>query len=111
MSKLPKEWSNKSCSLITAFSLACTTWKIEKEISAHALLWAWCENQVSIGVKLIPLGQTHGQQVLSKLMESIQSLVLTGLSLNDKEIGATCPGLVMASMRHEDQYSVCLDHN
>lgn len=98
-------WSNENCSLYTAFSLACTTWKIEKTTAAHAILWAWCENQVSIGIKLIPLGQTHGQQVLSKLINNIQPIVLTGLSLSDDEIGATCQGLVMASMQHEDQYS------
>ncbi len=98
-------WKKSQCSLLTTFSLACTRWDIEKSIATQGLVWSWCENQVSIGVKLIPLGQTSGQLILSNLMEDIDSSVTSGLLIEDNFIGATCPGAIMASMQHEQQYT------
>ena len=98
-------WKKNSCSLLTTFSLACSQWKIEKYTATQGLIWSWCENQVGIGVKLIPLGQTSGQLILSDLMPSIDVSVTNGLLIDNDNIGATCPGAVMASMQHEQQYT------
>jgi len=98
-------WKKNQCSLLTTFSLACARWDIEKNTATQGLVWSWCENQVSIGVKLIPLGQTSGQVILSNLMEHINSSVTNGLLIEDNFIGATCPGAIMASMQHEQQYT------
>ena len=98
-------WKKIPCSLLTTFSLACTKWSIDKFSATQGLVWAWCENQVSIGVKLIPLGQTSGQLILSNLMQTIDTSVNSGLSLEDNDIGASCPGAIMASMQHEQQYT------
>ena len=93
------------CSLLTAFSLASVHWKVEKQLALQGLVWSWCENQVSIGIKLIPLGQTSGQQVLSRLIPRITEAINQGMAIEDSEIGASCPGAIIASMQHEDQYS------
>lgn len=98
-------WKKNPCSLLTTFSLACVKWEIDKNTATQGLVWSWCENQVGIGVKLIPLGQTSGQLVLSDLMASIHESVNNGLLLDDTMIGATCPGAIMASMQHEQQYT------
>lgn len=98
-------WKKNPCSLLTLFSLACAHWQIDKHSATQGLVWAWCENQVSIGVKLIPLGQTNGQLILSNLMAVINSAVVNGLKITDDSIGATCPGVILASMQHEDQYT------
>ncbi|MFK7795449.1 MAG: urease accessory protein UreF [Gammaproteobacteria bacterium] len=98
-------WKKHPCSLLTTFSLACAKWEIEKSTATQGLIWSWCENQVSIGVKLIPLGQTSGQLILSNLMHSIDDSVSCGLDVEEEHIGATCPGAVMASMQHEQQYT------
>lgn len=98
-------WKKTPCSLLTMFSLASTKWNIEKTVATHGLVWTWCENQVGIGIKLIPLGQTQGQLVLSDLMPCIEQAVISGLEINDDNIGASCPGAIMASMQHEQQYT------
>lgn len=95
----------KHCSLVTLFSLASVHWKIDKTMALHGLLWAWCENQVSIGIKLIPLGQTSGQVILTRLMSVINNSIECGLNVEEKHIGSSCPGAIMASMQHEEQYS------
>jgi urease accessory protein len=98
-------WIKKECTLATAFSLACAHWHVDKSAAMHGFVWAWCENQVSIGVKLIPLGQTSGQRIISRLVPAIEQAIADGLLLDDSQLGASCPGLVIASMQHEDQYT------
>ena len=93
------------CSLLNAFSLAAVAWEIDKVSAAHGCVWSWCENQVGVGVKLIPLGQTQGQAILSSLMPVLSGAVAQGLDMEDAAIGAGCPGAIMASMRHERQYT------
>ena len=93
------------CSLLTAFTLASVHWKIDRQQALQGFVWAWCENQVSIGIKLIPLGQTSGQRLLSRLIPLLNHAIQQGLEVHDNEIGASCPGAVIASMQHEDQYS------
>lgn len=98
-------WIKKECTLANAFSLACVHWHVDKPAAMHGFIWAWCENQVSIGVKLIPLGQTSGQRIISRLVHAIEQVAQGALLLDDSQLGASCPGLVIASMQHEDQYT------
>jgi urease accessory protein len=65
----------------------------------------WAENQVLAAIKLVPLGQTSGQKLLSSAIEIIPDLVLIGLALQDTEIGFTNPGQGIASALHETQYT------
>ncbi len=94
-----------SVTYVTAFSLAAYAWKIEKSECCSGYLWAWCENQVNAAIKLIPLGQTAGQRILSSLVDAIPSQVKIALQLEDDEIGSTAVGLGIASANHETQYS------
>ncbi len=89
----------------TAFSLAAYIWQINKHDCCCGYLWAWCENQVNAAIKLIPLGQTAGQRILSSFINDIPNLVETAMQLDDDEIGSTAVGLGIASAKHETQYS------
>lgn len=88
-----------------AFALATVHWDIGLREAAEGYLWAWCENQVAAAVKLVPLGQTDGQRLLLGLMEDIREAVDTGLMLEDEAIGASAPGVALASALHETQYT------
>ena len=87
------------------FSLAAVRWGVSLEESAAGYLWAWLENQVAAGVKLIPLGQTAGQRVLHRVAGAIPEAVAHGLALSDEAIGAAAPGMALASAAHETQYT------
>ncbi len=89
----------------TAFSLAACHWQVRKEDCCTGYLWTWCENQVNAAIKLIPLGQTAGQRMISSLINEIPSLIEIGMQLEDDEIGSTAIGLGIASANHETQYS------
>lgn len=87
------------------FALATYHWKIDKQQAMTGLLWAWCENQVAAAIKIVPLGQTAGQRILSAVIEEIPAWVDQALQLEDDEIGVLCQGLAIGSAKHETQYS------
>lgn len=99
-------WQDEnSATLVAMFALAARHYDIPLADTAAGLLWMWAENQVAAAIKLVPLGQTDGQHVLSEAIEKIPSAVQTGLSLQAHEIGNSATGQVMACVRHETQYS------
>jgi len=92
-------------SFIAMFAAAACNWDIGLRAACAGLLWSWSENQVATAVKLVPLGQTDGQRILMRLAEQIPGAVKDGLALADDTIGASVPGLSMASALHETQHT------
>ena len=80
-------------------------WQIDRETAISAYLHSWVTNLIGAGVKLIPLGQTAGQQLLWQLQGEIDRLSLNIPTLNDKDLYACSWGLSLASMQHETLYS------
>jgi len=88
-----------------SFALATSYWQISLEDACAGYLWAWCENQVAAAIKLVPLGQTAGQQLLRKLAAGLPEIQTDALNYEDDEIGSTMMGLAMVSSWHETQYT------
>ena len=85
-------------------------------------LYAWCLNikkrdaltgffynaaagMVTNSVKLIPLGQQDGQEILFTLQSSIEQLVTNTMVPDKERIGLCCAGFDIRCMQHEDLYS------
>ena len=101
-----RDWTDHpAASYPCSFALAAHHWRIPPEEAVAGYVYAWCDNQVSAAVKLVPLGQTAGQRLLGELIEDIPTCVRDGLSLEDGEIGSSEPGLAIASALHETQYA------
>lgn len=92
-------------SQLAGFAYASAKWEIPFEQAAMGYLWAWLENQVIAGIKIIPLGQTEGQKLLLDLAEKIEDTVQSGQHVTDEEIGGASPALALASSLHETQYT------
>jgi len=92
-------------SQLAGIALAAVEWEIPLQDTALGYTWSWLENQVLAGMKIIPLGQTEGQQMLLKMTDLVVDTVQRGLMLKDCEIGAAAPGLALASCFHEIQYT------
>ena len=90
---------------LTLYSLAAVRWNISLHDAAKGFLWMWAENKVLCAIKLVPLGQTDGQKILSAVIETISHEVVKGLDLPDDDIGYTAPGQAIASALHETQYT------
>lgn len=97
--------SAASSSQLAGFAMAAAGWKIPSKIAAAGYVWAWLENQVLTGVKIIPLGQTIGQKILKQLSECVKDAVNKGMKINEKDIGASLNALSIGSCCHETQYT------
>jgi len=94
-----------SCNYAIAFGIAAACWQIAEETAAVGYLYSWAANLASAGVKLIPLGQTAGQQLLLDLHSQISCTAREVLQLEDDDLGSCSWGLALASMAHETQYT------
>lgn len=92
-------------SYVTIFSYAAVEWDIPFLETANGFLWAWSENQVAAAIKVVPLGQTAGQTILSVVLKDIPIAVEQSLDCSDDDIGMLAPGVAIASALHETQYS------
>ena len=98
-------WQHQHWSFVTLYAWAASHWHIPLPDAARGLLWAWCENQVAAAIKLIPLGQSAGQRILDQCITRIPDIIDQASHITDDDIGATTPGLAIASALHETQYS------
>lgn len=88
-----------------AFAAACVGLGIDRDAGLAAYLWSWCENQVLVAVKSVPLGQQAGQQMLFALHAALGRAVDHAAALPDDELGSAALQLAITSARHETQYS------
>lgn len=88
-----------------SFALACHADGVPCADALAAYAFSWLENQVLAAMKLVPLGQAAGQRVLRALAATIPGAVAQAMSVDDDAVASFAPGLALASMRHETQYS------
>ncbi len=94
-----------ACNYAIAFGMATSYWKINEEMALLAFLQTWANNIISAGIKLIPLGQTAGQKLLTDLNAVIINNYQNILQLEDNKLYCCSFGLGLASMNHEKQYT------
>lgn len=93
------------CNYAIAFGVAVAHWQINITSALLAYLHSWATNLITAGIKLIPLGQTAGQELLLGLQPLISAAVLEILTLEDHQLACCSWGLSLASMQHEVQYT------
>jgi len=98
-------WLPGACNFAIAFGLTAAHWQIDQHSSLLAYLQSWATNLINAGVKLIPLGQTAGQQLLVNLQPILAQAATEILTLEDNQLETCGWGLTLASMNHETQYS------
>ncbi|MET0071215.1 MAG: urease accessory protein UreF [Candidatus Thiodiazotropha sp.] len=94
----------KQCQL-ACFAHAAHYWRVPPREAAAAYLWGWLENITLAGVKIIPLGQTLGQKIITELTVKIPRVVTTGMEVPEAMIGASATAQAIASSLHETQYT------
>jgi urease accessory protein len=91
--------------LASAFALAACTWELSAPNGALAYCFAWAEAQVGAATRLVPLGQSDAQRVLSAALACIDRAFSEALARPDELIFHTAPGQALLSAAHETQYS------
>ncbi len=103
---ITKGWENIiNTNHLSGLALVGTHWKIPVRELLLGYSWSWLENQVSAVVKIIPLGQTQGQQLLHKLLVLVPDTIVRSMMLDELDIGGSQPALAIASSLHETQYT------
>jgi urease accessory protein len=93
------------CNFASVFGIAAAYWDIPRRAAVAAYLQSWVANLAGAGVKLIPLGQTAGQQLLWDLQAGVAQAAQTAAHIADEDLGVGNWGLALAGMAHETQYS------
>ena len=96
--------SETRTTLAAAFALSAVRFELSVEAAALTYAFAWCEAQVGAASRLIPLGQSDAQLVLSQVLAALSTRFSRALALEDEELGATAPGQTLLSAAHETQY-------
>lgn len=88
-----------------AFALAACRLDASVHDCLLAYAFGWAENKVQASLKSVPLGQSSGQRILTRLAREIPSAVALAIALPDDERQAFSPMLAILSAQHETQYS------
>lgn len=88
-----------------AFGRAAARLGLAPVIAATGWLWGFAENQVMVLIKAMPLGQIGGQQLLWRLAPVVTANATLASRLPPDQWANASPGLAIASMAHERQYS------
>jgi urease accessory protein len=87
------------------YAFAAAHWAIPAEAALQAYAWSWAENQVAAAMKAVPIGQVAGQRILATVAGGIPIMVARAATRLDEDISNFAPGLTLAAIRHETQYS------
>ena len=96
--------TNANC-FISQFALAAHIFALTLPAALSGYVWTILDAQVAAGTKLIPLGQTDGQNLLFSLAEHIEQCISSSEKVALSDMGQSLPSLAMASAWHEQQYS------
>lgn len=101
----PKVAITSSMDWVSVFTYAAYSWNVSKSDMLLGYAWSWLENQIAAAIKLVPLGQTQGQQLLHEMSADLVTVVDKAHNLADEQLGQVAPMLAMMSSLHETQYS------
>lgn len=93
------------CNFAIAYAIAAHHWQIDSQTAVLGYLQSWASNLVNAGVRLIPLGQTTGQQILLNLSRGLEDTAIAAQTLMPDVSYACGWGVAIASMNHETLYS------
>jgi urease accessory protein len=99
------EEQGQDCNFVIAFSVICAHWHLPLRAAVTVYLQSWVYNLMTAGVRLIPLGQTTGQQLLQDLALTMTQTVDRVLDTPEDALGGWSFGVAMASSHHENLYT------
>ena len=88
-----------------AFGIIAQSMNISKQDALYGFYYNAAAGFVTNSVKLIPLGQQDGQEILFSLMPVMQQLAEQSMNIDKDLIGLCCTGFDIRCMQHEQLYS------
>lgn len=91
----------KEISYPVIYGVVCSILEIDTAEMLSAYVYSAANTLVQSAVKLVPLGNTEAQKVLFDAGEIMDKAVRLGLETDVNDITNFCPGIDIASIRHE----------
>jgi urease accessory protein len=88
-----------------AVAAACQKTCIDKHTGLLGYLQAFSNNLIAVAVRLVPLGQTKGLEIMCALMPVISTTTERAWAAGLDDLGSSTLLSDIASMKHENQYS------
>lgn len=88
-----------------AYGAYCAARNIGLEEVLSSFLYSQTSGRITTCVKLVPLSQTSGQQLLFRLTKSFPQLVDRCMQLTENDLCRSAPGIDIRAMQHEFLYS------
>jgi urease accessory protein len=88
-----------------AVAAACQKTCIDKNTGLLAYLQAFSNNLIAVAVRLVPLGQTKGLEIMRDLMPFLSKTMERAMLASLDNLGSATLLSDIASMKHEAQYS------
>jgi urease accessory protein len=88
-----------------AFALVAEAMGISKQDALYGFYYNAAAGFVTNSVKLIPLGQQEGQEIMYNLLSLMQQLAEQSMQPDKELIGFCCTGFDIRCMQHEQLYS------
>ncbi len=104
LGRLQQHWQG-AVAYPVAVATACAGHDIPLAPALHAFLTAVVSNWISAGMRLIPLGHTDSQRVLTMLEPAVTATARSALAAGLDDVGSACFRADLASIRHETQYT------
>ncbi len=84
---------------------ACAAAGLVANDALLAFIQSFVAAQVSVAVRLVPLGQTKGLEIMKNLAPVIERVAQRAANATLKDLGSATIGADIASMQHENLYS------
>lgn len=91
--------------LPVAWAIAARRLGLSANDAALSWLWSFAENQASVLMKAMPMGQMAAQRMLKSLWPELQQACEQACASSPERWSSALPLLAVASSRHETQYS------
>lgn len=88
-----------------AYGAYCATRNIPLEDVLSSFLYSQTSARITTCVKLVPLSQTSGQQLLFKFIQKFPHLLEKCMQLSKDDLCRCAPGIDIRAMQHEFLYS------
>ena len=95
------EWPQGDIAYPVAAALACKAAGVDRQSAITAYVQGFASALVSVAVRLVPLGQTAGLQVLKALMPAIAETAQRADTASLDDLGSCTLGADLAAMHHE----------
>lgn len=93
------------CNFAVSFALLANQWQIAPQTAGLGYLQSWATNLIAAAIKLVPLGQTVGQQILLGLTPALETTASLCMEASLNDLALSSWGASIASMQHETLYS------